>query len=84
MEKMDYRAMVNPTYLTAKSTLLMLAGVGNEDAKRVISALNIQDELSQNARGKSLPIPEDELKALMRQHTGRRGKVCGSVAFFAD
>ena len=30
---MDYRAMVNPTYLTAKSTLFMLAGAGNEDEK---------------------------------------------------
>lgn len=32
---MDYRSMVNPTYLTAKNTLYMLAGAGNEDAKKV-------------------------------------------------
>ena len=42
---MDYRAMVNPTYLTAKSTLFMLAGAGYEDAKRIIGALGTQDEM---------------------------------------
>ena len=34
---MDYRTMVNPTYLTAKSTVFMLAIAGNEDAKRMIA-----------------------------------------------
>ena len=55
---MDYRAMVNPTYLTAKSTLFMLAGAGYEDAKRIIGALGTQDEMRKNAAkdngGKSL------------------------------
>jgi hypothetical protein len=46
---MDYRAMVNPTYLTAKSTLFMLAGAGYEDAKRIIGALGTQDEMRKNA-----------------------------------
>lgn len=30
---MDYRAMVNPTYITAKTSLFLLAGAGNEDAR---------------------------------------------------
>lgn len=65
---MDYRSMVNPTYLTAKSTLYMLAGAGNEDAKRVIAALGAQDELVQNRQnknGQKLPMPESDVKALM-------------------
>ena len=65
---MDYRAMVNPTYLTAKSTLYMLAGAGNEDAKSVIAALGTQNELVQNRQkqnGQKLPMPESEVKALM-------------------
>ena len=65
---MDYRSMVNPTYLTAKSTLYMLAGAENEDAKKVIAALGTQNELVQNRRkenGQKLPMPESEVKALM-------------------
>ena len=65
---MDYRAMVNPTYLTAKSTLFMLAGAGNDDAKRIIDALGIQNEIVQNTRnnnGGKPSMPEAELKALM-------------------
>ena len=65
---MDYRSMVNPTYLTAKSTLYMLAGAGNEDAKSVIAALGAQDELVQNRQkqnGQKLPMPESDVKALM-------------------
>lgn len=57
---MDYRSMVNPTYLTAKSTLYMLAGAENEDAKKVIAALGTQNELVQNRRkenGQKLPMP---------------------------
>ena len=60
---MDYRAMVNPTYLTAKSTLFMLAGAGYEDAKRIIGALGTQDEMRKNATkdngGKSLLSDKD-------------------------
>ena len=60
---MDYRAMVNPTYLTAKSTLFMLAGAGYEDAKRIIGALGTQDEMRKNAAkdngGKSLLSDKD-------------------------
>ena len=65
---MDYRTMVNPTYLTAKSTLFMLAGAGNEDAQRIIGALGIQNEITQNSRknnGGKPSMPEAELKALM-------------------
>ena len=64
---MDYRAMVNPTYVTAKTTLFMLAGAENEDARRMIGALGTQDELSQNMRkdnGGKLSMPEAELNAL--------------------
>ena len=60
--------MVNPTYFTAKSTLYMLAGAGNEDAKKVIAALGTQNELVQNRKkenGEKLPMPDSELKALM-------------------
>ena len=42
---MDYRTMVNPTYLTAKSTVFMLAVAGNEDAKRMIAGLGLQREI---------------------------------------
>jgi hypothetical protein len=55
--------MVNPTYLTAKSTLFMLAGAGYEDAKRIIGALGTQDEMRKNAAkdncGKSLLSDKD-------------------------
>lgn len=63
---MDYRSMVNPTYLTAKSTLLILASAGNEDAKRIIGALGTQDELTSNTRKENKsPLSPQELKALM-------------------
>ncbi len=64
---MDYRSLVNPTYLTAKSTLLMLAGSGNEDAKKMIAALGTQDDVTRNAQnnGSRQIISESELKALM-------------------
>lgn len=45
---MDKRSAVNPTYLTAKSTLLMLAGAGSDDAKRMIGALGTRDDLTRN------------------------------------
>lgn len=45
---MDMRSAVNPTYLTAKSTLLMLAGAGSDDAKRMIGALGTRDDLTRN------------------------------------
>ena len=62
---MDYRSMVNPTYLTAKSTLYMLAGAGNEDAKKVIATLGTQDEMVRKDNGRKSPMPESEVKALM-------------------
>lgn len=64
---MDYRSLVNPTYLTAKSTLLMLAGAGNDDAKKMIAALGTQDDVSRNAQksGSRQIISENELRALM-------------------
>lgn len=60
--------MVNPTYLTAKSTLFMLASADNEDAKRIIGLLGTQDELTQNSKKNNqgrLPISETDMKALL-------------------
>lgn len=63
---MDYRSMVNPTYLTAKSTLFMLASAGNEDAKGIIGALGTQDELVKNNRKvNQSPLTPEQRKALM-------------------
>lgn len=65
---MDYRAMVNPTYITAKTSLFLLAGAGNEDAKGMIEALGAQDDLSRNMskdNGGKPSIPEAELKAIL-------------------
>ena len=65
---MDYRAMVNPTYITAKTSLFLLAGAGNEDAKGMIEALGTQDDLSRNMskdNGGKPSIPEAELKAIL-------------------
>ena len=61
---MDYKAMVNPTFLTAKSTVFMLAGAGNEDAKRMIAGLGLQDALGSKKQDSS-PFSEADLKALM-------------------
>ena len=47
---MDYRSMVNPTFVTAKSTLYMLAAAGNDDAKQVIESLGTQDVMSADSR----------------------------------
>lgn len=63
---MDYRSMVNPTYLTAKFTLYMLASAGNEDAKRIIDVLGLQDDLIRNRpKENESSISRQELKALM-------------------
>ena len=65
---MDYRSVVNPTYLTAKSTLFMLAGAGNGDAKRMIAALGAQDVLTRRDTGNGgqpSPLSPEEAKALM-------------------
>ena len=59
---------MNPTYLTAKSTLLMLAGAGSDDAKRMIGALGTQDDLIRNRdqkSGGSSPLSEADGKAIM-------------------
>ena len=65
---MDYRTMVNPTFLTARSTLLMLAAAGNEDAGKISAVLGTRDDLINNGRaknrGKGL-LPEAEFKAVM-------------------
>lgn len=60
---MDYRSMVNPTYLTAKSTVFMLAGAGNEDAKKMIAKMGMQDGLTKGD-GKQSPFSETDVKAL--------------------
>ena len=61
---MDYRTMVNPTYLTAKSTVFMLAIAGNEDAKRMIAGLGLEDSLSRRDPSDTL-MSEADAKALM-------------------
>ena len=75
---MDYRAMVNPTYITAKTSLFLLAGAGNEDARGMIEALGTQDDLSRNMskdNGGKPSIPEAELKAILTHFSGLpRGK----------
>ena len=61
---MDYRTMVNPTYLTAKSTVFLLAVAGNEDAKRMIAGLGLEDALSRRDPSDTL-VSENDAKALM-------------------
>ena len=63
---MDYRSMVNPTYLTAQSTLLMLAASGNADAQEFIREMGIQEGIQRNQdQSKPSPISEADRKALM-------------------
>ena len=61
---MDYRTMVNPTYLTAKSTVFMLAVAGNEDAKRMIAGFSLQETLAKRDPSDTL-MSEADAKALM-------------------
>ncbi|MBQ2211977.1 MAG: hypothetical protein II410_03700 [Ruminococcus sp.] len=61
---MDYRTMVNPTYLTAKSTVFMLAVAGNEDAKRMIAGLDLEETLAKRDPADTL-MSEADAKALM-------------------
>ena len=61
---MDYRTMVNPTYLTAKSTVFMLAVAGNEDAKKMIAGLGLQETLAKRNPADTL-MSEADAKALM-------------------
>ena len=61
---MYYRTMVNPTYLTAKSTVFLLAVAGNEDAKRMIAGLGLEDALSRRDPSDTL-VSEADAKALM-------------------
>lgn len=61
---MDYRTTVNPTYLTAKSTVFMLAVAGNEDAKRMIAGLGLHDSLTKKDPSDNL-VSEADAKALM-------------------
>ena len=68
MNEMDYRAAVNPTYLTAQQTLFMLAGAGNEDAKRFIAELGISNDFQKNRSSVKDEKPlftEEEGKLLM-------------------
>lgn len=63
---LDYRSMVNPTYMTAQSTLLMLAASGNADAQEFIREMGIQDGIQRNQnQSKPSPISEADRKALM-------------------
>ena len=60
--------MVNPTFLTAKSTLYMLAAAGNEDAKKVIEALGTQDVMSADSKkneGEKSPMSEADSNAFL-------------------
>jgi anti-anti-sigma factor len=56
--------MVNPTYLTAKSTVFLLAVAGNEDAKRMIAGLGLEDSLAKRDPSDTL-VSEADAKALM-------------------
>ena len=65
---MDYRSMVNPTYLTAKTTLYFLGEAGNQDARKMMDELGIQDEIRQDhpeENGSQPLISESEEKALL-------------------
>ncbi|HAG68886.1 MAG TPA: hypothetical protein DCL38_02815 [Lachnospiraceae bacterium] len=64
---MDYKSMVNPTYYTAKSTLFMLAGADNNDAKKMIGILNTQNDIQRNneASNQTVTMSEEDKKALM-------------------
>ncbi len=61
---MDYRTMVNPTYLTAKGTVFMLAVAGNEDAKRMIAGLRLDNSIVKRDPSDNL-VSEADAKALM-------------------
>ena len=43
---MDYKISVNPTFSTAKNTVIMLAKAGDKNAKRVIDGLGISETLA--------------------------------------
>ena len=64
---MDFKSMVNPTYYTAKSTLFMLAGADNDDAKKMIAILNTENDINRNnkAAKQSINMSEEDKKALM-------------------
>ncbi len=63
---MDYRTMVNPTYLTAKSTLHVLAAMGNTEAKDMMTALGTRDTLTRrNPKNPQTFLSEEDAKALM-------------------
>ena len=64
---MDYRSMVNPTFLTARTTLYMLASAGNEDAAQIIASLGTKDDLVNNSRTKEQksPLSPEDMKAVM-------------------
>lgn len=62
---LDYKSMVNPTYLTAQSTLLMLAASGNADAQEFIREMGIQEGIQRNQdQSKPSPISEADSRRL--------------------
>lgn len=63
---MDYRSMVNPTYLTAKATLFMLASAGNEDAGKVIETLKLRNDMMEDTGSgeQQSPMSEADTNAL--------------------
>ena len=62
---MDYRTMVNSTYLTAKSTLHVLAAMGNTGAKDMMTALGTQDTLTRRTpKNPQTFLSEEDAKAI--------------------
>ena len=56
---MDYRALVNPTHCTAKTTAIALSNAGNMDARRMITDLKIAS---------SMVIPEKESSTITARY----------------
>ena len=56
---MDYRALVNPTHSTAKTTAIALSNAGNTDARQMIDDLNIVS---------SMDISEKESSAIAARY----------------
>ena len=61
---MDYKISVNPTFSTAKNTVIMLAKAGNKNAKRVIDGLGISETLAKFNDTEN-PFSEEDTKALL-------------------
>ena len=61
---MDYRTAVNPTYFTAQTTLFMLAGAGNADAREFIRDMEIRNTMEEKGKDQKSPLSEADRNAL--------------------